>query len=170
MHRLIGKAAIFAAGVAAGIVLMQPGSAQQGPAQQKSAGLRLNHVGVYAKDYEESLRFYTNVMGFKEAFTIRDASGKPTLTYLHITRDTFLELAPATGDRVPGLSHIGIWPEDQRAAVEILRQRGAKINDPRTGSTGSSITNVVDPNGVRLEVIDFLAGSVTRKAIDNYQP
>jgi hypothetical protein len=41
----------------------------------------------------ESMRFYTQTMGFREAFTIKNAEGKPTLAYLQMTRDTFLELA-----------------------------------------------------------------------------
>ena len=63
MRDWIGKFAIFAAGIVAGAFLMQRGSAQQNP----SLGLRLNHVGIYAKDYNESLRFYTQTMGLKEA-------------------------------------------------------------------------------------------------------
>ena len=115
------------------------------------------------------MRFYTQTMGFREAFTIKDPSGKPTLAYLQITRDTFLELAPATADRPVGLSHIGLWPEDQNATVAALRERGVKVADPRTGSTKTSITNVIDPNGVRLELVDFLAGSLPKKAMDEWK-
>jgi catechol 2,3-dioxygenase-like lactoylglutathione lyase family enzyme len=166
MRRIIACFTFFAAGIGVGALLMQPGHAQpaQGPA------LRLNHVGIYVKDFEESMRFYTQTMGFREAFTIKDQSGKPVLAYLQITRDTFLELAPATADRPVGLSHVGIWPEDQSAAVATLRARGVKVDDPRTGSTKTSITNVIDPNGVRLELVDFLAGSLPRKAIDDWKP
>jgi hypothetical protein len=55
------------------------------------------------------------------------------------------------------------------AAVATLRARGVKVDDPRTGSTKTSITNVIDPNGVRLELVDFLAGSLPKKAIDEWQ-
>jgi catechol 2,3-dioxygenase-like lactoylglutathione lyase family enzyme len=144
---------------------MQPSSAQQG----KSTGLRLSHVGIYAKDYDESMRFYTQTIGLKEAFTIKDAAGKPTLSYLQITKDTFLEIAPATGDRAVGLSHIGIWPENLAATVALLRQRGVKVDDPRTGSTLTSITNATDPNGIRLELLDFLPGSLPKKAMDDWK-
>src|ERR1700681_139390 len=136
MRNLVRSATLFAAGIVVGGFLMQPSPAQQDKAQQnKSTGLRLNHVGIYAKDYDESMRFYTKTMGLREAFTIKDKDGKPTLTYLQINKDTFLELAPATGDRKPGLSHVGIWPLDLNATVAALRQRGAKVDDPRTGST-----------------------------------
>ena len=155
---------LFAAGIVVGIFLMQPGAAQN----QKS-GLRLNHVGIYAKDYDASLRFYRETVGLKEAFTIKDQAGKPTLTYLQINKDTFLELAPATGDRPVGLSHVGIWPENLAATVALLRQRGVKIDDPRTGATLTSITNATDPNGIRLELLDFLPGSLPKKAMDDWK-
>jgi methylmalonyl-CoA/ethylmalonyl-CoA epimerase len=165
MHRIIASLTLFAAGIAVGAFLMQPGRAEtnSGPA------LRLNHVGIFVKDFDESMRFYTQTMGFHEAFTIKNADGKPVLAYLQITRDTFLELAPATAERPVGLSHIGIWPENQAAAVATLRERGVTVADPRVGSTKTSITNVTDPNGVRLELVDFLAGSLPKKAMDDWK-
>lgn len=165
MRKIISGVTLFAAGMLAGILMMQPGAAQPG----QSLGLRLNHVGIYAKDYDASMRFYTQTMGLKEGFTIRDNDGKPTLSYLQITKDTFLEVAPATGDRKPGLSHIGIWPENLASTVAGLRQRGLNIGDPRTGSTKTSITNATDPDGVRLELLDFLPDSLPRKAMDNWK-
>lgn len=165
MRRLIGGFSLFAAGVVVGGFLMQPGLAQQ----NQNPGLRLNHVGIYTKDYDESMRFYTQTMGFREAFTIKDKDGKPTLTYLQLGKDTFLELAPATAERPVGLSHIGFWPVDLNAAVSALRQRGVKVDDPRTGATKTSITNVIDPSGIRLELLDFLPGSLPRKAIDDWK-
>ena len=67
------------------------------------------------------------------------------------------------------MSHIGIWPENLSATVATLRERGVTVADPRTGSTKTSITNVTDPNGVRLELVDFLAGSLPKKAIDDWK-
>jgi catechol 2,3-dioxygenase-like lactoylglutathione lyase family enzyme len=165
MSSLIGGFTLFTAGIVCGVFLMQPGSAQQ----NQNSGLRLNHVGIYAKDFDESMRFYTQTMGFREAFTIKGKDGKPTLAYLQITRDTFLELAPAATERPVGLSHIGFWPEDLNATVTALRQRGVKVDDPRTGSTKTSITNVIDPNGVRLELLNFLPDSLPRKAMDSWK-
>ena len=156
--------ALFIAGLVAGILLMQPSRAQQ----EKVTGWRLNHVGVYAKDYNESLKFYTKTMGFREAFSVKDKDGKPTLTYLQINRDTFLELAPAN-DRPAGISHAGIWVDDLKGTVAALRQRGAKVDDPRASPTKAVITNVTAPDGVRLELVDITAESLHRKAIDSWK-
>jgi catechol 2,3-dioxygenase-like lactoylglutathione lyase family enzyme len=165
MRNFIGSFALFTAGLAAGIFLMIPAAAQQ----NANPGLRLNHVGIYTKDFEASLHFYTQTLGLREAFSIKDQDGKPTLTYLQISKDTFLELAPATAARPAGLSHIGIWPENLAATVASLRGRGVKVDDPRVGSTRTAITNAYDPDGVRLELLDFLPGSLPRKAMDDWK-
>ena len=70
MRRLISSVTLLAAGIAVGLFI------QRGIAQQpQNPGLRLNHVGIYAKDFDESMRFYTQTMGFREAFTIKDKDG-----------------------------------------------------------------------------------------------
>src|SRR5262249_11030238 len=120
MRKLIVSITLFAAGIGVGIGVAQ---------QNRIPGLRLNHVGIYAKDFDESMKFYTQTMGFREAFTIRDQAGKPTLAYVQITKDTFIEIAPSTPERPVGLSHVGIWPENLGAAVTALRSRGVTVAD-----------------------------------------
>jgi catechol 2,3-dioxygenase-like lactoylglutathione lyase family enzyme len=165
MRRTIGGFALFAAGIGVGVFLMSAAAAEQ----NKSTGLRLNHVGIYTKDFDESMRFYTQTMGLREAFSIKDKDGKPALAYLQINKDTFLELAPATTARPAGLSHIGIWPENLNTTVAALRARGVKVDDPRTGSNKTSITSVTDPDGTRLELLDFLPDSLPRKAMNSWK-
>jgi catechol 2,3-dioxygenase-like lactoylglutathione lyase family enzyme len=156
---------LFVAGLVAGILIMQPGQAQP----DRIPGIRLNHVGVFAKNFDESYNFYTKTMGFREAFSLKDKDGKPTVTYLQINRDTFLELAPATGDRTPGVSHVGILADDLNGTVVMLRQRDVKVDDPRTGATKAPLTSVIDPNGIRLELLDFAPDSLQRKAIESWR-
>ena len=163
--RIIRALALFAAGIVFGMFMMQPSAAQQ----EGTKGLRLNHVGMYVKNFDESMNFYTKTMGFREAFSFKDKEGKPTLTYLQISRDTFLELAPATAERPVGLSHVGLWADDLNAEVAALRQQGVKVDDPRTGTTKAPLTNVIDPNGIRLELLDIAPGSMQRKAIDGWK-
>ena len=156
---------LFAAGVIAGALIMPSGKAQQ----DRIPGLRMNHVGVYAKNFDESYNFYTKTLGFREAFSLKDKDGKPTITYLQLNQDTFLELAPASGDRTPGLSHVGIRADDLNLTVSALRQRGVKVEDPRTGASKAPLTSVADPNGVRLEILEFAPDSLQRKAIESWR-
>src|SRR5262245_43911492 len=68
---------------------------------------RLNHVGISVANLDEALEFYTKKMGFRQAFTIPDASGQPRAAYLQVSRETFVELLEATPQRPPGFVHVG---------------------------------------------------------------
>jgi catechol 2,3-dioxygenase-like lactoylglutathione lyase family enzyme len=156
---------LFAAGTVFGILATQPSAMPQ----DKKAGLRLNHFGVYVKDFDESMNYYTKTMGFREAFSLKDKDGKPSLAYLQINRDTFLELAPATADRPVGFSHVGIWADDLNKTVAVLREAGIKMDDPRAGATKAPLTNMIEPNGVRLELLEYPPESLQRKAMDGWK-
>ena len=156
---------LFMAGTVFGIFATQPSVAPQ----EKQTGLRLNHFGIYAKDFDESINFYTKTMGFREAFSVKDKEGKPTLTYLQINRDTFLEVAPSTAERPVGFSHVGLWSDDLNKTVTVLRERGVKMEDLRVGATKAPLTNVTDPNGLRLELLEYPPESLQRKAIDSWK-
>jgi lactoylglutathione lyase len=163
--RWMGGVLLFAAGAACGIFATQPSAAPQ----EKTSGLRLNHFGIYVKDFDASMEFYTKTMGFREAFSLKDKDGKPFLAYLQINRDTFLELAPATADRPVGFSHVGLWADDLNKTVTILRERGVKMEDPRAGTTKAPLTNMIEPNGLRLELLEYPPESLQRKAIDEWK-
>lgn len=163
--RWICRILLFVAGTVAGIFIMRAAAAPQ----EKVTGLRLNHVGMYVKNFDESMNFYTKTMGFREAFSFKDKEGKPALAYLQISRDTFLELAPADADHPAGFSHAGIWADDLKATITTLRQLGTKVDDPRVGSTKAPLTNVIDPNGLRLEILEFPPESLQNKAIEAWR-
>ena len=156
---------LFMAGTAFGIFATQPSAAPQ----EKATGVRLNHFGIYVKDLDESMNFYTKIMGFHEAFSVKGKDGKPALVYLQINRDTFVELAPASADHPVGVSHIGIWADDVNKTVAILRERGVKMDNPISGGTKALLTNMFDPNGVRLELLEYPPESLQRKAIDAWK-
>jgi lactoylglutathione lyase len=165
MRRLAGAIGVFAAGTLVGTLLMQPGQAQS----DRIEGIRLNHVGVWAKDLNESLAFYTKVMGFREGFVMKDPQGNPTTYYLQINKDTFLELAKAPAGRQPGLSHVRIWVDDIKSVVSTLRQRGQKVDDARVLGSKAPLTNITDPDGNRIELLEFTPDSLQRKAIDSWK-
>src|SRR5581483_11457598 len=103
-----------------------------------NAGLVLNHVGIAVTDFQESLNFYTKVMGFKVAYAMPSPDGKPTTTFLQINKDTFIEMAPASANLPAGLTHIGLIAEDANAAIARLRGAGATLPDARSGgATGA---------------------------------
>ena len=105
-------------------------------------------------------------MGFREAFTFREPNGKPILTYLHISRDTFLEIQPATAGHPAGFSHLGIEMADAKATLTRLRGMGVKVSDATPSArSGALLTDVFDPEGIYTELLEFGPTSAQRKAM-----
>lgn len=165
MRKLIHSLALFAAGLVAGHFFLQPSQAQD----SRLTGLRLNHYGVAAKDFNATVDFYTKTLGFKEAFSFRDKDGNVTTSYVQMSKENFIEISHASTANPAGLNHVGIWVDDLNATVAGLRQRGVTVADPHTGGSKAPLTNITDPNGVRLELLEYPAESMQKKAMEAYR-
>jgi catechol 2,3-dioxygenase-like lactoylglutathione lyase family enzyme len=161
---------LFVAGIVVGTLLIQPGAAQESGATG-ATGLRLNHVGIAVKDYDQSFNFYSKVMGYRVAFRFPpSADGKPTTTYFQISRDTFLEMAPASEKVPPGITHMGIETSDMKKTIAQLRTAGGTVEDFRvSGPTKALLSNILDPNGIRMELIELTPDSLHKKAEESWK-
>jgi catechol 2,3-dioxygenase-like lactoylglutathione lyase family enzyme len=155
--------ALLLAGIAIGSLL--PAAAMQ-PSREP---LLLNHVAISVPDLDEGIRYYTKSLGLKEAFTFRDNRGSP-LSYLQISRDTFLELQPATADRPAGLIHIGLEVADLRAVAPRFKAGGLIVRDPSTSvRTGAVISQAEGLAGLRFELLEFGPDSLQRKVMNSWK-
>jgi len=159
----VKSAALFIAGMLVGAVLLNPSAAQ-------NARVRgLNHVGMVVPDFDKAFAYYTGKLGFREAYTIRRADGSVQLSYLQLNRNTFVELIPAGANQQPGITHFGIEVEDLDAEVAALRAAGLTVADPGVTPSKARFVRINDPNGVQIEIMQFGADSLQRKAIDGWR-
>src|SRR6185436_10882815 len=118
--QLMRTSIVFVVGVLLGSVLT-PLVAQS----PKLAGENyVNHVGMAVDNFDEAFAFYTQKMGFREAFTVKDAAGKPTLAYVQVSKNTFVEIQQANANRRPGLNHFGLHVANLKDVVASLKSRG----------------------------------------------
>ncbi len=56
----------------------------------------VGNVGISVPNIPEAVTYYTQKMGYREAFRVNDEKGQPRIVYLQISKNTFLELNPVT--------------------------------------------------------------------------
>ena len=151
----------FATGLIVGVAAM----AVVAQSNRIEGNMGINHVGITVERMDEAIATYNTAFGFGEAAVLRDDKGQATLAFIHVNRNTFIELSPTSPTNPSGLSHFGIQVSDAKAAAAALQQRGVKIGDPRPGRTVSSITATTDPYGVRMELSELGPESMLGKAI-----
>jgi catechol 2,3-dioxygenase-like lactoylglutathione lyase family enzyme len=129
----------------------------------------VNHVAIAVPNFDEAFAFYTQKMGFREAFTVRNDQGQPQLAYVQVSRNTFVELQAANATRPPGLNHFGLHVENLRAVVDALKAKGVTVEEPRVRPDDASVANATDPQGIRIEMFQFGPNSPQGKAIASWK-
>ena len=156
---------LFLAGLTVGLT-MQAALAQSG----NRGVVMMNHLGVNVPDIPQAVSYYTEKMGYKEAFRVTNDKGQPTLVYMQISQNTFLELNQANAQRPAGVSHYGLVVDKAADAVKMFRDRGLTVTDATVSAgTKAVLANITDPYMGRIELVEITPESAHRKAIDAWK-
>jgi len=157
-------ALLFAAGLFTGLAV------QVVLAQNANRGVvMMNHVGINVPNIDEAVKYYTEKMGYKEAFRVFDEKKQPRLVYMQISKNTFLELNPANAQRPAGFTHYGLHVENVADAVAMFRKRGITVSDTNVSDTKAVLANITDPYMGRIELAELTPKSLHYKAIQSWK-
>ena len=158
-------AVLFVAGLLSGLTVHVVVAQQTG-----GAGVEmLNHVGINVPDVTDAVAYYTEKMGYREAFRANDSNGQPRLVYMQISKNTFLELQPTTAQRPAGFTHYGLVVSNAGDAVAAFKKRGLTVTDTSRSDTGVILANITDPYMGRVELVEITPNSMHNKAIQSWK-
>src|SRR6266487_2079212 len=128
-YRMTFAGTIFVALGIVGLSALHAPSAQpepRGPSRPPILGIA--HIGLKTDDLAAARKFYGEVLGFQEPFTVDKPSGGLMLTYFKVNDHQYIEVFPelksATEDR---LSHIAFETTDIQELRTYLADRGLKV-------------------------------------------
>ena len=131
----------------------------------------LGHIAVRASDLMESFRYYTEILGLKEAFRMYGEDGALGTIYLYIAPNQFLELfangskAVEKGSDVIGMCHICLQVSDIRQAYQMVKERGGALDsDIIVGRAKCLQFWTHDPDGTPIELMELPAESLQAHA------
>ena len=121
------------------------------------------HTMIRVRNLDESVKFYTELLGMKELRRNDVPDGKYTLAFVGYGDEashTVLELTYNYGvdnyDQGTAFGHLAIGVPDIYGAVEKLRAAGVKISrEPGPVKFGKTVIAFIeDPNGYKIELIE----------------
>ena len=125
--------------------------------------MRTLHFGLRVADLERSLAFYTGV-GYEVVGSVPETP-LGHLTMLKLPDDEFVTIElvhdpKSHVDVATGLSHFVIKVESMDATITALAARGIDAEVPVSpdGSDDVRTTWIVDPDGNRIELVQWPAG------------
>ncbi|HQT59945.1 MAG TPA: lactoylglutathione lyase [Acidiphilium sp.] len=121
------------------------------------------HTMIRVRNLDESVAFYTGLLGMKELRRSDVPDGKYTLAFVGYGDEathTVLELTYNYGveayDQGTAFGHLALGVPDIYAAVDKLRAAGVKITrEPGPVKFGKTVIAFIeDPNGYKIELIE----------------
>ena len=119
-----------------------------------------DHIGINTLDIEESVRFYTDVFGFRELS--RADMGDLTLVYMDTGTDLQLELYDLRGQVITGdlpedkqgFRHIAFYVDDIQAWTGRLKEKNVEFTMELTRMPQIRRDGILvkDPNGFIIEL------------------
>lgn len=146
------------------------GAQEQSPAPKRPMITGIAHIAFQVSDLAKAREFYGEALGYEEPFQIRNQDGSLALTYFKVNERQYIEnfsgLPPDKDDR---LLHIAFETTDLEALRVYLVSKGVKapekVNQGRDGNLNFTIT---DPDGHRVEFVQYREGSLHRRAKGRY--
>lgn len=124
--------------------------------------MKVSHTAIAAKNLEESFKFYTEILGFKQVSRFSPQEGM-TIVYLKGEGDTMIELIEGADKSALKLGSgtslllIGLEVKNMDTAVNELQKKGINFNHgPIDTGEGTKIAFFNDPNGVEIELVQHV--------------
>ena len=121
------------------------------------------HTMLRVRNLDESVKFYTTLLGMKELRRTEVPEGKYTLVFVGYGDEkshTVLELTYNWGvdnyELGTAFGHLALGVPDIYATCETLRKAGVKISrEPGPVKFGTTVIAFIDdPNGYKIELIE----------------
>ena len=119
------------------------------------------HIGFAVSDLEKARSFYTGMLGFEEAFRISRPDASVEMAFFKVNDTQYVELSPGLRpDQDDRLTHIALVTSDIERLRELLGQAGVTVPaQTGRGRDGNRNFSVRDPDGHRVEFVQYMPGS-----------
>lgn len=162
------KTLLLACAIAA-VLLAWAGNHLRVAAQQRAisrpAIVGVSHIGLRTDDISAARKFYGQILGFQEPFSLDKApadGGGLMLTYFKVNDHQYIEMFPELKDqKMDRLSHISFETADAEQMRAYLASRGVKVPDKlEPMEDGNRGFDVFDPDGHDVEFVQYMPGSL----------
>jgi catechol 2,3-dioxygenase-like lactoylglutathione lyase family enzyme len=120
------------------------------------------HTGFVVKDRERMDKFYKDILGFHMYWHGGKKAAETDWVDMQVPDGTdwieyMLNVPEHADERTLGvMNHIALGVPDVRAAAEALEEKGVELpEEPKIGRDGKWELNLYDPDGTRVELMEF---------------
>ena len=131
----------------------------------------LSHAAIRTRSLSDSVRYYTEVLGLREAFRMFREDGSLGTVYLYLAPGQYLELFSGgtregiAGPDVTGLCHLCLMTKDIFRAYDAVKAAGGPLDsEVKRGKSQCRMFWTHDPDGTQIEVMEMPPESLQAQA------
>jgi lactoylglutathione lyase len=114
--------------------------------------VKVKHATIIVRSMDESIAFYTDVMGFEVDSQFHPAPGV-VITLMRGEGETMVELIESA-QYEPGLYSVGMDVENLDGVLSDLTAKGAGVTLGPVPTLVGQLAFIEDPNGARIALIE----------------
>src|SRR5258706_8476364 len=128
------------------------------------------HIAFQVSDLAKAQAFYGGLLGYDDAFRLYKEDGTTRLVYFKVNDRQYIEIFPGLPpEQEDRLSHIALATTNLEALRLYLAEKAVPVPEKvNKGQDGNVNFTVKDPDGHRVEFVQYQPGSLQTKAKGSY--
>ena len=142
-----------------------------GCAQPRPKIVGVANIAFKTANLEAARNFYGKVLGYREAFTLKESADGPDLTCFKVNDRQYIEVSSLQNLRPGKLIHVAFETTGARELRDYLESKGVAVPDKvQPGPDGNLTFTVNDPDGNAVEFLQYLPESIHSRGFGRLMP
>jgi lactoylglutathione lyase len=141
------------------------GAAQTPPSLDELPVMGIANVTFKVNDLDKARAYYKGILGFAEAFDLKDRTGKVASAYFKVNDDQYIEVMPILKSGELNREERIVFQSTDLAKLHALYEsRELKPSKIERGPDGNLVFRIVSPEGNNLDFLQYAEASEQAKA------
>ena len=129
------------------------------------------HMAYYVSDLKSARDYYEGLLGFQEAFTLRNPDGSDHIVFIKINDHQFIELYNEPVKNYGYIHDAGFETNDAKGMRDHLASIGIAVPAAvATNAEGDLSFDLIDPSGFTIEIVQYMPGSKVAATRGKFMP
>lgn len=129
---------------------------------QRPRILGISHIALLAHNFDASRAFYSQFLGFEEAYNLKNPDGSLSMTFIKINDNQVVELYPERQPDTDRMTHYSLITDDIEAMRAYLAAKGFRVpSQAHRARIGNVSFDVKDPAGETIEMVQYMPDGKT---------
>jgi catechol 2,3-dioxygenase-like lactoylglutathione lyase family enzyme len=129
------------------------------------------HMAYYVTDLGKARAYYEGLLGFQEAFALKNADGSDHIVFIKVNDHQYIELVAEAAKNHGFLYDAGFETNDAKGMRDHLASLGIPVPEKIVkDATGNLSFDIKDPSGFTIQIVQYLPDSLTGRTKGKLMP